>query len=229
MQKPTLSTALSIFSANAPLTMTLKEITDLLKVRHDKAMIKVAEMAESPDFGQVSKTDTCYSKGNNATGTTTTFLLDKRQSIAVAAALNTSLLMRIIDRWQELEGAAPKPLSQIEQVRLLLESLEANERLNDLIAKGKFVTCTQMRVKYPWAKHWWKGLQDSCIRDGYNLDDLPKFAGEQGEIATSVIQPNMYPIEVYESYIADQWAGVSEERKQKIIRNGTQPEYIDIN
>ena len=109
MQKPTLSTALNLFDANAPLTMTLKEITDLLKVRHDKAMIKVAEMAESPDFGQVSKTDTCYSKGNNATGTTTTFLLDKRQSIAVAAALNTSLLMRIIDRWQELEGAAPKP------------------------------------------------------------------------------------------------------------------------
>ena len=225
MQKPTLSTALSIFNTNAPLTMTLKEITDLLKVRHDKAMIKVAEMAESPDFGTMSKTDIAYNQHGQ---TTTTFLLDKRQSIAVAAALNTSLLMRIIDRWQELEGAAPKPLTQIEQVRLLLESLEANEHLNDLIAKGKYVTCTQMRAKYPWAKHWWKGLQESCIRDGYNLDDLPKFAGEQGELATSVIQPNMYPIEVYESYIADQWAGVPKYLKLKIIRNGTKPEYIDI-
>lgn len=48
--------------ANATLTMTLKEITDLLNVRHDKAMLKVAAMAESPDFGQVSILDISYEK-----------------------------------------------------------------------------------------------------------------------------------------------------------------------
>ena len=227
MQKPTLSTALSIFNTgtSCPLTMTLKEITDILKVRHNDAMKVVENMAESSDFGALRKSRIAYNQHGQ---TTETYALDKRQSIAVAAKLNTSLLMNIIDRWQELEGAAPKPLTQIEQVRLLLESLEANEHLNDLIAKGKYVTCTQMRAKYPWAKHWWKGLQESCIRDGYNVDDLPKFAGEQGELATSVIQPNMYPIEVYESYIADQCAGVPKYLKLKILRNGTKPEYIDI-
>ena len=81
-------------------TMTLKEITDLLDVRHDKAMLKVAAMAESPDFGTMSILDIVY---NDKGQTTKTYQLNKRQSIAVSARLNTALLMRIVDRWQELE------------------------------------------------------------------------------------------------------------------------------
>ena len=81
-------------------TMTLKEITDLLDVRHDKAMLKVAEMAKEPEFGTMSILDIVY---NDKGQTTKTYQLNKRQSIAVAARLNTALLMRIVDRWQELE------------------------------------------------------------------------------------------------------------------------------
>ena len=101
-------TQLNTLVSNETKTMTLKEITDLLNVRHDKAMIKVAEMAKDPEFGQVSILDISYSKGNGATGTTETYQLDKRQSLAVAARLNTALLMRIIDRWEELETAVAK-------------------------------------------------------------------------------------------------------------------------
>ena len=226
MQKPTLSTALSLFSANAPLTMSSLEISKLTGKEHYNVLADIRNMLEGLELGALEFQDTYLSAQKKQMPC---FNLPKRECFILVSGYNLKLRAAIIDRWQELEGAAPKPLSQIEQVRLLLESLEANEHLNNLIAKGKYVTCTQMRAKYPWAKHWWKGLHNSCIRDGYNLDDLPKFAGEQGELATSVVQPNMYPIEVYESYIADQWAGVSEERKQKIIRNGTQPEYIDIN
>ena len=39
------------------LTMTLKEITDLLKVRHDKAMKTVETMADTLGFGTMSKID----------------------------------------------------------------------------------------------------------------------------------------------------------------------------
>ncbi|UJS23520.1 hypothetical protein [Thiothrix winogradskyi] len=94
-----MSFALTTTGGNAQ-TMTLKEITDLLDVRHDKAMLKVAAMAESPDFGTVSILDIVY---NDKGQTTKTYQLNKRQSIAVSARLNTSLLMRIVDRWQELE------------------------------------------------------------------------------------------------------------------------------
>jgi len=43
-------------------TMTLKEITDLLEVRHNNAMIAVEKMAESPDFGTIQKTSSVYNK-----------------------------------------------------------------------------------------------------------------------------------------------------------------------
>ena len=84
-------------------TMTLKEITDLLDVRHDKAMLKVAAMALEPEFGWVSKMDIQYSSGKGRIDTVETYQLDKRQSIAVSARLNVALLMRIVDRWQALE------------------------------------------------------------------------------------------------------------------------------
>ena len=68
-------------------SMTLKEITDLLNVRHDKAMVKVAEMAEDPAFGWMSKMDIQYSSGKGRIDQIETYQLDKRQSIAVAARL----------------------------------------------------------------------------------------------------------------------------------------------
>ena len=86
--------------------MTLKEITDLLDVQHSKAMLKVEKMSADPEFGTLSKTDTVY---NSQGQTVETYILDKRQSMAVAAVLNTALLMRVIDRWQELESAVQTP------------------------------------------------------------------------------------------------------------------------
>lgn len=91
--------------------MTLKEITDLLEVRHDNAMRTVSKMCENQDFGNAPQIEERTTQGNNYL----TYQLDKRQSIAVAAKLNTSLLMRVIDKWQELENMQPK-LSPMEMV-----------------------------------------------------------------------------------------------------------------
>ena len=46
--------------------MTLKSITDSLRVRHDNAMNVVENMAEIPEFGEILKISSSYSKGNNA-------------------------------------------------------------------------------------------------------------------------------------------------------------------
>lgn len=85
--------------------MTLKEITDLLEVRHDQAMKKVAKMAKEPAFGTMFEIDIAY---NESGQTIKTYQLNQRQSIAVASMLNTALLMRVIDRWQELEQKQPQ-------------------------------------------------------------------------------------------------------------------------
>jgi hypothetical protein len=107
-------------------TMNLKEITDLLNVRHDKAMLKVDRMAKEPEFGTVSKMDIVY----NAQGQTVeTYILDKRQSVAVSSVLNTALLMRVIDRWEELESQqAPKPMTQLEMIAGMASSMVEVER-----------------------------------------------------------------------------------------------------
>lgn len=109
--------------------MSLKEITDLLGVRHDKAFLKVLSMAKEPEFGTVSITDIVY---NDRGQTIKTYLLDKRQSIAVASRLNTAFLMRVIDRWQELEAKQQAPQFNIPQT--LPEALRLAADLADQLA-----------------------------------------------------------------------------------------------
>lgn len=118
-------TTLTIFNSNTP-TMPLKEITDLLDVEHGKAMHKVTKMAMELDFGTVAKIEIAY---NSYGQTTETYLLNKRQSIAVAAQLNTSLLMKIIDRWQQLESQIQQsiPQTHIQAVEAYLHTLKVVE------------------------------------------------------------------------------------------------------
>ena len=82
-------------------TMTLKEITDLLDVRHNDAMKTVEAICQNPEFGLATKIPYPIISGKGREQFIETYQLNKRQSIAVAANLNTALLMRIIDRWQE--------------------------------------------------------------------------------------------------------------------------------
>lgn len=97
-------------------TMTLKEITDLLDVRHNDAMKIVSKMAQSPEFGELRLFRSSYKNNIGAKLPLDTYQLDKRQSIAVSAQLNTALLMRVIDRWIELEAKEQQKI-QSEKVR----------------------------------------------------------------------------------------------------------------
>ena len=159
--------------ANAAMTMTLKEITDLLNVEHNKAMNKVEKMAEDPEFGTVAKTSTVY---NDKGQTIQTYQLDKRQSIAVASRLNTALLMRIIDRWQELENQS-KPSMPTTYIAAL-EALVASEKAKELallqvdelqveLDESK-AYCTIKRFafynKLDWRDLSWKKLKAAHIR-----------------------------------------------------------------
>ena len=121
-------------------TMTLKEITDLLDVRHDSALKKVKSMSKSEGFGTMIEMDIVYNdKGQKLK----TLMLDKRQSIAVSSMLNTTLLMRVIDRWMDLEAKSVPLLpqsfaealqlaaDQAKQLELQAPMVEVYERLAD--------------------------------------------------------------------------------------------------
>jgi len=115
-------------------TITLKEITDLLSVRHDKAMTKVAELVKEPSFGTVSILDIVY---NNKGQTTKTYQLNKKQAIAVGAKLNNSLLMKLIDKLEEIEKEKQQnfkiPQTYAEALRLSADLAEKNTQLTQTI------------------------------------------------------------------------------------------------
>lgn len=137
--------------ASTQKAMTLKELTDLINVRHDKAMVKVEKLATEPSFGTVSKVDIVY---NNKGQTTPTYLLDERQSIAVASRLNDSLLMRVIDRWRELEAkeqpiAIPQTYAEAlqlaaDQAKQLEEARPKLEYHDKVLATENGITTTEI-------------------------------------------------------------------------------------
>ncbi len=84
--------------------MTLKDLTDLIGVRHDKAMLKIAGLQKEEGFGSLSILDIQYKSGKNTTQTIQTYNLTKKQAIAVGARLSPALLMKVINRLEELES-----------------------------------------------------------------------------------------------------------------------------
>jgi len=119
---------------NTNLTMTLKEITDLLEVRHNNAIRVVDNMIKNKDFGTATLIEYQYVKGNGAKDIIKTYQLDERQSIAIASRLNVSLLMRVIDRLKELEqeksyGIFKLPSNYEEALEDLLVKVKENKLL----------------------------------------------------------------------------------------------------
>ena len=111
--------------------ITLKEITDLIEVEHGKAMKKVEKLAEEPSFGHLAKMATCINIGNGAVREIETYNFTKKQAIAVGARLNNTMLMKVIDRLEELENKRAYQLPQnfSEALRLAADLEESNQKL----------------------------------------------------------------------------------------------------
>lgn len=120
--------------------ITLKEITDLISVEHNKAMKVVEKLTLEPSFGQLEKFATCITIGNGAVREIETYLLTKKQAIAVGAKLNNSLLMKVIDRLEELEkenNAFAIPSTFSEALLLASKQAEQIEKQNALLLEQK--------------------------------------------------------------------------------------------
>jgi hypothetical protein len=122
---------------NNELSMTLKEITDLLEVRHNDAMKTVERMSKSQEFGLLRdyriKQKTGFGEKD-----LDTYLLDKRQTLAVASKLNTNLLFKVIDRLEQLEqeksyNTFKLPTTYEEALEDLLVKVKENKRLEQQV------------------------------------------------------------------------------------------------
>jgi len=113
--------------------ITLKEITDLIDVRHNNAMRKVEELAKEEGFGLLQKTCSKQKTGFGERDMET-YIFTKKQAIAVGARLNNTMLMKVINRLEELEAKKAKPThtlpqSYSEALRQLADTVEQKDKL----------------------------------------------------------------------------------------------------
>ena len=71
----------TVSQTNQEYVITLKEITDLIGVRHDKSMAKVEELAIEDGFGSLSILDIQYQSGKGRIDTIQTYQFTKKQAI----------------------------------------------------------------------------------------------------------------------------------------------------
>ena len=113
-------------------TITLKEVCDMIKARHDNAMRAVERLQQDPEFGLTPQIEDTVDQGTLAERQIQTYLLTKRQSIAVAARLNVGMLMVLVDYWIAREA---KESSPVEAVALLQQELEKLQHERDQYKK----------------------------------------------------------------------------------------------
>lgn len=99
---------LTLFTGPAgdePLTMSSREIMDLLGSRHDNVKVTIERLAAKGVIPSPAMQD--FKNINGVTGKE--YRLDKRSSLIVVAQLSPEFTAKVVDRWQELEGALKQP------------------------------------------------------------------------------------------------------------------------
>ena len=109
-------------SADAPLTMSSREIADLVESRHDSVKRAIDRLAERGVIDVPPMVEYLDSLGRPAKE----YRIGKRDSFVAVAQLSPEFTARLVDRWQELEqraSAAPAiDLNDPSQLRGLLLS-----------------------------------------------------------------------------------------------------------
>lgn len=114
-----------ILNPNAPLTMTSKEIADLVDQRHDNVKRTIETLSSNgvitlPQIEEVSNT-------GPGPKTIRVYHVGKRDSLVVVAQLCPEFTANIVDRWQALEqqaatGFNPASLSRMDILKMAMDS-----------------------------------------------------------------------------------------------------------
>ncbi|XKY16390.1 Rha family transcriptional regulator [Stutzerimonas stutzeri] len=118
--------------ADAAITMSSREIADLLDCRHDNVKRTIETLQNK---GLVTFTQT-EEKGIGRP--VTLFHVGKRDSYVIVAQLSPEFTARLVDRWQELEAAVAQPAiptNFTEALRLVLQLEEERQALAETKAR----------------------------------------------------------------------------------------------
>lgn len=91
-------------TGNGPVTMSSREIAELVGVRHDSVKRTIERLAEKG----VIQLPPLVDVKNHLGQTVQEYRVGKRDSYVIVAQLSPEFTARLVDRWQELENAHPK-------------------------------------------------------------------------------------------------------------------------
>ncbi|MFA8386846.1 MAG: phage antirepressor KilAC domain-containing protein [Pelagibaca sp.] len=114
-----------------PITMSSREIAELLEVRHDNVKRTVERLADKGVIARPPMEDVPETGGNSRTYITQVYHLQKRDSYVVVAQLSPEFTARLVDRWQELEekaSALPDFTNPAEAARAWADQVERNDQ-----------------------------------------------------------------------------------------------------
>lgn len=113
----------------ATATMSSREISQLVKSRHDSVKRTIDRLSESGVIVRPPVVDEHREDQIGRTRIESVYMLDKRSSLIVVAQLCPEFTARVVDRWQELEAQnkppAPADLSRMDILKLAMESEQA--------------------------------------------------------------------------------------------------------
>lgn len=118
--------------SGAPLTMSSREIAELVGLRHDNVKRTIETLIARGTIGIPQSEEI-----PTATKPVRVFLLEKRSSLIVVAQLSPEFTARIVDRWQELEDGAKAiavPQTLAEALRLAADLSERHEAARAALA-----------------------------------------------------------------------------------------------
>ncbi|NPD17608.1 DNA-binding protein [Xinfangfangia sp. D13-10-4-6] len=123
----------------APLTMSSREIAELVESRHDDVKRSIKRLADRGVIIQPPMADEQDTDAMGRKRTTSVYQLEKRDSFVVVAQLSPEFTARLVDRWQELEeekanGGFSIPRSFGEALRLAAEQHEEIEAMKPVVA-----------------------------------------------------------------------------------------------
>jgi len=123
---------MNLIISSQQLTMSSREIAELVDSRHDKVKQSIERLAERGAISLPPLGEYLDSLGRPANQ----YLLCKRDTYVVVAQLSPEFTARLVDRWQELEaGAAPAvPQTMAQALRLAADQAEQIEQQEKALA-----------------------------------------------------------------------------------------------
>jgi phage regulator Rha-like protein len=135
--------ALALTQNDSPLTMSSREIAELVESRHDNVRVAIERLVGRGVINQPeTRMDTILPAMQvNPIGAgrpSKTYFLNKRDSLVVVAQLSPEFTARVIDRWQELEDQVKQPSfdpANLTRLQLLELAIQAEQERLVLEAK----------------------------------------------------------------------------------------------